>query len=269
MVAFGQLHVLAYCLLDVGYYIAQGSAAGVGGDDYLALHVLAVDGVGSGARYDVGNVAQRHLTAVLRVDDEVAYLVVVGGFHHEVEGSAGFVHLRDGLSGEVHGEELVELGQRDAVAHEQFAARHNLQFGALYLLLHVEVGDALNVLAGVLYLIADGEHAVEVGAEELDGYAGLCAREHGVDAVGDGLAYLYVGSGENGEALAHVVEHFFVTAVLKLERGFYLAHVHTEGVFVELSTTGLACHGLYLGHLQQQSLGTCADGVAFFERDAG
>ena len=35
----------------------------------------------------------------------------------------------------------------------------------LYLLLHVEVGDALYVLAGVLYLIADGEHAVEVGAE--------------------------------------------------------------------------------------------------------
>ena len=84
----------------------------------------------------------------------------------------------------------------------------------------------------------------------------------------DGLTYLYVGSGENGEALAHVVEHFLVTAVLKLERGFYLAHVHAEGVFVELRTTGLACHGLYLGHLQQQSLGTCTYRVALFERDA-
>ena len=110
MVAFGQLHFLAYCLLDVGYYVAQGSAAGIGGDDYLALHVLAVDGVGSGTGYDVCHVAQWHLASVLRVDDEVAHLVVVGCLHHKVEGSAGFVHLRHGLAGEVHGEELVELG---------------------------------------------------------------------------------------------------------------------------------------------------------------
>ena len=87
--------------------------------------------------------------------------------------------------------------------------------------------------------------------------------------MGDGLTDLDVGTGEHREALAHVVEHFFMAAVFQLERGFYLAHVHTEGVLVELGTAGLACHGLYLGHLQQQSLGTCADRVALFERDAG
>ena len=68
-------------------------------------------------------------------------------------------------------------------ADKQLTTRNNLELGTLYLLLHIEVGYAFDVLAGALYLIADGEHAVEVGAEELDGDACLRAGEHGVNAV--------------------------------------------------------------------------------------
>ena len=87
--------------------------------------------------------------------------------------------------------------------------------------------------------------------------------------MGDRLAYLDIGSCKHRETLAHVVEHLFMTAVFQLKRSFYLAHVYTEGVFVEFCSSGLARYGLDLGHLQQQSLGTCTYRVALFERDAG
>ena len=49
VIALGQLHFFAYGLLDVCHYVAQCSAAGVGRDNYLALHVLTIDGVWTGA----------------------------------------------------------------------------------------------------------------------------------------------------------------------------------------------------------------------------
>ena len=60
-----------------------------------------------------------------------------------------------------------------------------------------------------------------------------------------------------------------MTAVFQLKRSFYLADVDAKGMFVKLGASGLACHGLYFGHLKEQSLGTGADGIALFERNAG
>ena len=148
------------------------------------------------------------------------------GLHHEVERPARLIHLRDGFSGKVHGNELVELGQRNAVAQQQFAAGDDFQLRAFYLLLHVQVGNSVDVLARLLYLVAYGEHLVEVGAEELYGNACLRAGEHGVDAVGYGLSYLYVCPCQHRETLAHVVEHLLMAAPVELERSLYLAHVH-------------------------------------------
>ena len=268
MIALGQLDIVVYRSLDVGHHVAQCPVGGVGRDDYLALGVLAVDGVGAGARYDVGHIGQRHLASVLRVDDQVAYFVVVGGLDHQVERSARLVHLRYGLARQIDSQKLVELGQRDAVACQQFAPWHYLEFRTLYLLFHVEVGDAVDVLAGLLDLVAYGVHLVQVAAKELDGYACLRARQHGVDAVGYGLTYLDVGARQHRQALPHVVLHLFVPAVFELERSFYLAHVDAQRMLVELGAACLACHGGYLGHLQQEPLRPCAYGVALFERDA-
>ena len=56
-----------------------------------------------------------------------------------------------------------------------------------------------------------------------------------------------------------------MASFVELERSLYLAHVHAQGMFVELCTSCLPRHGLYLRHLQQKSFGTCSYGVALLK----
>ena len=91
--------------------------------------------------------------------------------------------------------------------------------------LDVEVGYALHTADGALDAVADDEHVVEVVSEELDGYAGLGTAEHGVDAVADGLAYLYIGSGNGREFLAHLIQNLRVGALIEDERCLYLGYI--------------------------------------------
>ena len=53
--------------------------------------------------------------------------------------------------------------------------RGNLNLRTFYLLFYIQIGDSIDIFYGFLYLIADGEHTIEVRAEEFDGNAGLCA----------------------------------------------------------------------------------------------
>ena len=81
----------------------------------------------------------------------------------------------------------------------------SFQFGTLYLLLHVQVGNAFHIFHRILDLVSKGEHPVQVVAEKLDSNACLRAAQHGVDAVADGLAYLDIGSRNDRELMAHFV----------------------------------------------------------------
>ena len=203
---------LAACSLSVLYVIdhtAQVPSPRVGRDDHLALDVLAVDGVGAHGGLHVSHVGEGYLVSVRVVYHQVADMlhaasVVLGGAYHEVEGLAG-----EGREG-------------DAVAGEHVALGGNLELGTLDLLLHVEVGDALDSADGAFDPVAYDKHLVEIVSEQFDGYAGLCSAEHGVYTVADGLAYLDVGSADGREFLAYFIKQFRVGTVFQYERSLDL-----------------------------------------------
>ena len=93
---------------------------------------------------------------------------------------------------------------------ERFSARHNLQFRTLYLLLHVQVGNAFHIPYRILYLVTQREHLVQVVAEKFDGDACLRTTQHGIDTVTDGLPDFDVGSGQYRQLTAYVFQHFLV-----------------------------------------------------------
>ena len=88
------------------------------------------------------------------------------------------------------------------------------------MLLHVEVGDALDSTYRALDPVAYDEHLVEVVSEQFDGDAGLGTAQHRVYAVADGLAYLDVGSADGREFLTYFIQQFRVGAVFQYERCF-------------------------------------------------
>ena len=58
--------------------------------------------------------------------------------------------------------------------------------------------------------------------------AALGAREHGVDAVADGLTYLDIRTLDGGELMANIVEQLAVAAARELKRSLYLRHIHPK-----------------------------------------
>ena len=68
-----------------------------------------------------------------------------------------------------------KLWHGDTIHGKHLRTGNYLQLRTLHLLLDVEVGNAFHVFYRFTYLIAKGIHAVEVGAEELDGYSGAGA----------------------------------------------------------------------------------------------
>ena len=128
------------------------------------------------------------MTPVGGVDEQVLYMcnrvdVVVGHAHCKVEALGAVLHLAHHLATDGGIDKLGKLRQGDAVACKQCAAWTNVELRTLHLLLHVEVCHPVNALGGLPNLRADGMQLCEVGAKHLDGNAGLCARQHGIDAV--------------------------------------------------------------------------------------
>ena len=136
-------------------------------------------------------------------------------------------------------------------------------------MLHIEVCHPVNVLGGLLNLRADGMQLCEVGAKHLDGNAGLCARQHGVDAVRYGLAYFDVDTRQCVQPLANVVHNLVLAALVQCKRHFHFAAVHPLCVFVKFGTPRFACHIAHLGYLQQQLLGLAPYAVALLKRYPG
>ena len=251
MVALGQHYLCVHDVLYVIDYAAQVASAGIGRDDDLTLHVLAVDGVGTHGGLHVSHVGEGYLAAVGIVYHQVAdafhvAAVVLRGTDHEVEGLAFLVDLRYGLAGHIDCDELGEGRQGDTVAGEHVAFGSDLELGTLDLLLYVEVGYALYSAYRALDAVAYDEHLVEVVSEKLDGDAGLGTAEHGVDTVADRLTYLDVGSAYGRELLTHLVQQFRVGAVFQYEGSLYLGYIDTQCVLVQLGASGLAGHGLDL-----------------------
>ena len=180
---------------------------------------------------------------------------MLGGTHNEVETAAVVIHLRHRLAGHVDTYERIKVGHRYAVQLQHLALGLYLKLRTLHLLLHVKVGNALDVAYGGLNLVAEVKHLVQVIAEKLDGYAGLRAAQHGVYAVTYGLANLDVGTGNDRQAVAHVIEKLLVRTVLELERSLDFRHVDAQRVLVKLGAAGLSRHGLYLGHRHQYLFG--------------
>ena len=135
-------------------------------------------------------------------------------------------------------------------------------------MLHVQVGHPVHIGNGVLDLVTEHEHLVEVGTEELDGDAGLRTAQHGVDTVTDRLPDFNVRPGDGAQLLTYFFQHLFTRAVTQFEGSFDFRHIHTEGMFVQFGTTGFTSDSLYLGDRKQQLLCLPSDLIAFFERYA-
>ena len=273
MVAFGQLYLRVYAFLYVVYYAAQVAPACVGRDYNLAFYVLAVNCVRPGGRNDVGHVRERDFLAVRSVYHKVANplhcaAVLFVGSDYEVEVLSFFIYLRYYLARHVYPHEFVEVGERYTVFCEHFAFWNDCKLGAFYLLLHVQVRNALNVANCVLYPVTYGEHLVQVVAEKLYGNACLRSAEHCVNPVADRLAYFDISAHYCRQLVPHIVEQFRVRAVFQLERRFYLRHIHSQCVFVQLGASGFAGHGLDFGDRQEQFFCLASYLVGFFKRHA-
>ena len=143
------------------------------------------------------------------------------------------------------------------------------QLGAHHLLLDVDVDHAVDVADGLLYAGAERVEPLQVGAKDLDGNLCLCTREHGVDAVGDGLADLDVGAGQLREPLAQLVGDLGAGAsALEGVGHVELADVGAERVLGQLGTAGLAGYAGHLGHRHDDALGLGAEAVALLKGDA-
>ena len=188
-----------------------------------------------------------------------------GGPDHEIEGFSLLIHLRDCLSCHVHCDEFAECRHGDAVFREHLAFRDDLDFRSFDLLLHIQVGYAFDSAYQVLDLVSEPEHPVQIVSEQLDGDSGLCAAEHGIDPVADRLAYLDVGPGDGRKLFADFRQQFGMGAVFQFERRFDLGYVHSECMFVQLGTSGLAGHSLYLRYGKQEFFCLASYLVGFFE----
>jgi len=86
--------------------------------------------------------------------------------------------------------------------------------------------------------------------------------------VADGLAYLDIGSHKGTEFLADFGHNFTARPVFQFKGSLDFRSVDAQRVFVQFGAAGLARYSLDFGHGEQQLLGTAADGVALFQRDA-
>ena len=151
--------------------------------------------------------------------------MLLGEAYGEVETLSLLIDLRDHLASQTDVDSLSKLGQGDSVAGQQLAAGGDGELRTLNLLLYVEVGNALYLLAGPFHLVGQLVHTIQVIAKELDGNVGPGTAQHGVDTVADGLAYLDVGAVQGGELLAHLGLNLLARTAIQGEGGFNLADV--------------------------------------------
>ena len=273
VVTLRQCHSLCDALLDVAHHAAQVASLHVARDDNLALRILTVHGIGTRSRGYLGNVLQGNLLPVginhEPADVLYAPAVLVVHLDGEVEGHVALIDLRHRLPLEQHTHVVGKLFRRDTVAGHELTARCDAYLRTLHLLLHIEVGHALHVRYLGLDLVGQTVHAVQVLSEELDGDIGLRTRQHGIDAVRDGLPYLDAHSGQFRQLAAHLGHQFPATASLKHERSLYLTRIHAEGMLVQFRTSRLAGHRLDFRDGHEQFLGTTAYLVTLLQRDAG
>ena len=271
MIVLGQLYLLLDDAAHIGDHTTEVAPSHIGRHNHLALHVLAVDSVGTYRRHHIGNLPQRHFR-VTGIYNQATYILggsttVVTHLEGKIKHATTFVDLRHGLAGKQHAHHIGKLRHGDSILGHHIALGHNLQLRALHLLLHVEVGNALYPLNGRLHTVSYAIHLIEVGTEYLHGNAGTSTREHGVDAVTDGRSHLHVHTGQRAQLLAHLSDKFVLGAVGQLEGSLYLRYVHTQGVLIQLGTSGLTAYGLYFGNGEQQLFGTTANLVRLFQRD--
>ena len=215
VITFGQLDVAVHTFLDVVDYAPQVTPAGIGRNHNLPFHILPVDGIRSHGGNHIGHVQQGYLVSFGVVYHQVLDTVhrtpvIFARTDYQIESLSLFIDLRHHFAGHVYLHELVELRQGDTILRQHLPFRDNFQLRALYLLFHVQVGYAFHIGYRVLYLVTDGEHPVQVIAEQLDGDTGLCTAQHGVDTVADGLADFDVCSGQHREFSAYFGQHFGV-----------------------------------------------------------
>ena len=155
------------------------------------------------------------------------------------------------------------------MACQQRATRTNEKLRTFHLLLHIKVCKSFDTLRGLLNLKTKRMEHRQVRTEHLDGNSRLCARKHGIDTMGNGLADFHIYARKRTKALADVCHHFLLRTFVEAERYLHLAGVHAKGMFVKLRTACLARHILHFWYLEQQHFCLSADSVAFIKRNTG
>ena len=231
MIAFRQFYRGVHTLLYVVYHAAQVAVGNVGGDYDFPFHVLAADSVRSHCRAYFRYIVQRYLLSVAGIEHQVTYLFhlipqIILYAYGEVETFSFFIYLGYGFAGKAYVDKLRKLRQGDAVFGKHFPFGSDDKLRTFNLLLHVQVGNAGNVLNGILYLIAQSEHAVQIVAEQLNGYIGFRTRQHGIDTVADRLADFHIGAYNCTQLFTYIGHQLAARTVLQLEWSFDFRYVH-------------------------------------------
>ncbi len=242
-VAFGKLHRFGHSLLHIRHHAAHIASADIGGDDYLALHVLPADGVGAGGGDYVRHLAEGDLAPRAGVYQRVAHSfqrsgALVSEPQHHIVAALPFIDVGEFLAGEGQLHETVEVGDADAVLRECGPVGPDLYLRRGGLLLDGSVDKTLYSGDAALDGIAHHLHRSQVGAEYLDGDCGLGAGEHMVDTVSERLSDSHRHAGDGVETAAHIIEHGLLRPVLQGEVHIHLGPVGGLRVFVEVSASG-------------------------------
>ena len=137
----------------------------------------------------------------------------VSHLERDIESSVAVIYLRHRCPLQQCLDIGCKLRHGDSILCQQGCTRTDSELRALHLLLNVEVGNTFDILYGITYLIANGIHAVEIGAKEFDGNTGTRSRQHGIDTMTDRRPYLHINSRNLRQTMAHIIEQFVLCAV--------------------------------------------------------
>ncbi len=180
VVPFGEIDALIDHFPDIVDRSSQVAPGNVGRDHDPSSHVFPVDRVGAGSGGYFGDVPQRDFLSVGIHDQSLdpfrCLPAVVVYLQRQVERLVPFVYLGDYLAREHHVHDLGEIRKCDSILGHQFPLWLDRELGALYLLLHVEIGNPFDPFDVRLDGVSQFKHPVQVAPEQLDGDVGLSAR---------------------------------------------------------------------------------------------
>ena len=200
MISFGKLDLRINPFLYIIHHAAQITAAGIGWNHNLTLHVLTADSIRSHGRNHIGYIVDRDFLTVTGINHQVTHFLhlithLILGTDNKIKRFAFFIYLRNNFTRHVYRYKFGKVRQGNTEFGKHLAFGNNLELRTFDLLFHIQVGNTLHATDSILYLITDGKHLVQIVTKQFDGNVGLGTRKHGIDTMADRLAYFDIRTG--------------------------------------------------------------------------